>query len=136
MPTESVVAPRQRHEPFASGGMKNDDSEVLFPFQTLDVYKVTRELVVLVEAAGIRDRELRDQATRAAKSTLLRLAEGLPHHGAGLRGKYFAEAQGSLHELVAAVDVAAAIGAMDADTARKATGLGLRVRKMIRSLQK
>src|SRR5258708_5952307 len=98
--------------------MKNEDAEVLFPFQLLDVYKVTRELVVLVEASGIRDRELRDQATRAAKSTLLRLAEGLPHRGAGLRGKYFAESQGSLHELMAAVDVAAAIGAMEADTAK------------------
>src|SRR5258708_7042216 len=66
--------------------MKNNPTAVLFPFQNLDVYRVTRELVVLVEKAGIKDKELRDQATRAAKSTLLRLAEGLPHFGAGLRG--------------------------------------------------
>ena len=92
--------------------------------------------MVLVEGAVIRDRELRDQATRAAKSTLLRLAEGLPHFGQGLRGKYFAEAQGSLHELVAAIDVAAAMNKIDPTVARDAAVLGLRIRKMIGRLQR
>ena len=115
--------------------MNHDPNEV-FPFQRLDVYVAARELCVLVCGAGIGDRELRDQATRAAKSVLLRLAEGLPHRGQGLRSKYFAESQGSLHELVAAVDVAAAIGAMQVGEARRATALGLRVRHMIGKLQR
>src|SRR5450432_2020692 len=116
--------------------MKNDGDEVLFPFMGLDVYRVAREVAVRVEAAKIGDRELRDQATRAAKSVLLRLSEGLPHYGQGLRRKYFAEAQGSLHELVAAMDVAAAMGFVDRTVARETMALGLRVRRMIGRLQK
>ena len=115
--------------------MNNNRDEVLFPFQRLDVYVVARELAVRVEAAKIGDRELRDQATRAAKSMLLRLSEGLPHFGQGLRRKYFAEAQGSLHELVAAMDVAAAMGLVDQAAAQEAMALGLRVRRMISRLQ-
>ena len=38
------------------------------PFQSLDVYVAARELAALVHAARITDAELRDQATRAAKS--------------------------------------------------------------------
>ncbi len=116
--------------------MKNDADEVLFPFQRLDVYRAARELVVMVEGAVIQDRELRDQASRAAKSTLLRLAEGLPHVGHGLRGKYFAEAQGSLHELMAALDVAAAMNKLDPKVARNATLLGFRIRGMLIRLQR
>ena len=126
---------RRCHETVAGGGMTNHSTEGLFPFQKLDVYRVARALVVLVERAGIRDKELRDQATRAAKSTLLRLCEGLPHRGQGMRGKYFAESLGSLHELMAAVDVAAAIGAMDEGAAKEANELGFRVRNMIGRLK-
>jgi four helix bundle protein len=115
--------------------MKNDGDEVLFPFMGLDVYRVAREVAVRVEAAKIGDRELRDQATRAAKSVLLRLSEGLPHRGQGMRRKYFAEAQGSLHELVAAMDVASAMGLVDAGVAHEVIVLGARVRKMISRLQ-
>jgi four helix bundle protein len=107
----------------------------LFPFQTLDVYRVARRLVLVVEGARVRDRELRDQATRAAKSTLLRLAEGLPHTGAGLRKKYFDESRGSLHELVAAVDVADALGVIDHDRASEAMRLAYRLRGMLHRLR-
>ena len=116
--------------------MKNDADEVLFPFQKMDVYRAARDLVVLVEGGVIRYRELRDQASRAAKSTLLRLAEGLPHFGQGLRGKYFAEAQGSLHELMAALDVASAMNKLDPKVARDAAVLGYRIRGMLIRLQR
>jgi hypothetical protein len=49
----------------------------LLPFQKLDVYKLAKELARLVHEAQIRDAELRDQATRGAKSTFLGLCEGL-----------------------------------------------------------
>ena len=39
-----------------------------FPFQKLDAYQSARSLASLVHRAAIRDAELRDQATRAAKS--------------------------------------------------------------------
>ena len=116
-------------------GMRKATTD-LFPFQTLDVYRAARELVVVVEKGAIRDAELRDQATRAAKSVLLRLAEGLPLDAPGMRRKYFREAYGSLHELVAAVDVAGALGALDETIVADATALALRVRRMLSGLER
>jgi len=79
-------------------------------FMQLDIYRVARELVVRVGALKIADRELREQATRAATSVLLQLSEGLPLEGQAARRKYFNEAKGSVCEVAAAVDVAAALG--------------------------
>jgi hypothetical protein len=62
----------------------------LLSFQKLDAYQVAKQIAVVVHKAGVRDAELRDQATRAAKSTFLRLAEGLPLTAPGMRRKYFA----------------------------------------------
>jgi four helix bundle protein len=87
-----------------------------------------------VHAAKISDKELREQATDAAKSTFLRLCEGLPQDGAGMRRKYFNEANGSLHETIAAVDLAGTIGAMRAADAAKAQELGGRLKRMLRGL--
>ena len=84
-----------------------------FEFQKLDAYVVAREIAVLVQWARIRDVELCDQATRAAKSCFLNVAEGLPSFQPGMRRKFFACARGSLGEVVAALDLALALGAMD-----------------------
>ena len=84
-----------------------------FDFQKLDAYVVARQVAVLVQRAEIRDNELRDQATRAAKSCFLNLSEGLPSHQPGMRRKFFACARGSLGELVAALDLASALSALD-----------------------
>src|SRR3954462_11674635 len=108
--------------------------ENLFPFQTLDIYSATRELALRVHQARIRDRELRDQATRASKSCFLCLCEGLPNEGAALRHKYFVEARNSLAETVGAMDLAATIGVArqeDVDTIQE---LGSRLRKMLTAL--
>jgi four helix bundle protein len=105
-----------------------------FPFQRLDIYGAARELAALVHKAAIRDAELRDQATRAAKSAFLNLAEGLPDDRAAMRRKYFAQADGSLHETVAAVDLAAAIDALDPRRAGEILGVAARVRGMLRGL--
>ena len=102
--------------------------------QTLDCYQVAKMIAVRVHEARIRDTELRDQATRAAKSTFLRLAEGLPNEGAGMRRKYFVEANNSLHEVVAAVDLAAAIGAIGNEVAVEIIDLSARLKPMIRGL--
>ena len=83
-----------------------------FPFQSLDAYRIARSLASLVSSAAIRDPELRDQATRAAKSAFLNLCEGLPSDRPLVRRKYFGSADGSLHEVVGAVDLASAIGAL------------------------
>jgi four helix bundle protein len=106
------------------------------PFQKLDSYTVGRELARRVHAAKIRDTELRDQATRAAKSAFLQLCEGLPSESVAMRRKYFHEAAGSLCEAVGAVDLAAAIGAVDEADAQAVQELGERLRRMLRALMR
>ena len=110
------------------------DNQHLFPFQTLDAYAVARELARRVHGAKIRDRELRDQATRAAKSCFLCLCEGLPNEGAALRHKYFVEARNSLAETVGAMDLAATIGVTRRDDADAIQELGSRLRRMFTAL--
>jgi four helix bundle protein len=111
--------------------MKNEN---LFAFQRLDAYIVAKELARLVCAAKIRDRELRDQATRAAKSCFLCLSEGLPNDGLAMRQKYFVESRNSLAETVAAMDLAATIGAVRQDDADTVQALGARLRRMLTAL--
>ncbi len=105
-----------------------------FPFQHLDVYLAAKELAARVHRAAIRDAELRDQATRASKSAFLNLCEGLPDDRAAMRRKYFAQADGSLHETAGAVDLAAAIGALDELAAKEIIALAARMRGMLRGL--
>ena len=107
------------------------ENEHLFPFQRLDAYRVARELARRLHAAKIRDRELRDQATRASKSCFLCLCEGLPNEGVALRNKYFVEARNSLAETVGAMDLAAIIGVVREDDANAIQELGSRLRRML-----
>jgi hypothetical protein len=51
-----------------------------------------------------------------------------------MRRKYFVEANNSLHEVVAAVDLAASIGAIDAAVAGEIIDLSARLKPMIRGL--
>src|SRR5580704_14373763 len=111
--------------------MENQDR---FQFQRLDVYRVAREIAVRVHEARIADPELRDQATRAAKSAFLGLCEGLPNEMPGLRRRYFTESRNSVCELAGAVDLSAAIGAMDARAAEAVLALALRLKRMLRAL--
>jgi len=111
--------------------MSKDDR---LPFQRLDVYVAARAFAKAIHDAGIRDPELRDQATRASKSTFCNLCEGLPSWSTAMRRKHFAIADGSLHEAVGAVDLAAAIGAVDAKTAQAIQTLGTRTLRLLRGL--
>src|SRR5689334_14294556 len=104
------------------------------PFQRLDVYVAARELAALIHRACISDPELRDQATRAAKSCFLALAEGLPHESAGQRARYFSTSKASLCEAVAALDLAASVDAVAPERARAAAALAERVSRMLSAL--
>src|ERR1700677_2877431 len=104
------------------------------PMQRLDAYVVAKEIAQRVHEAKIRDTELRDQATRAAKSAFLCLCEGLPNDGQAMRRKYFTESNNSLHETIGAVDLAAAIGAVSPNHARAIQHLGFRLKRMLRAL--
>ena len=111
--------------------MENDEG---FGFQRLDAYKVAREIAVRVHEARIRDAELRDQATRAAKSAFLGLCEGLPNEMPELRRRYFTQSRSSVCELAGAIDLSAAIGAMDSSQAEAVLALALRLKRMLRAL--
>ena len=104
------------------------------PFQRLDVYRAARELAKRVHEVGIRDAELRDQATRASKSTFLGICEGLPSDSAGVRRRHFEIANNSLHEVVGAIDLAESIDVIDGEAAAVILALAARVKHMIRRL--
>jgi four helix bundle protein len=87
-----------------------------------------------VHESHVRDAELRDQATRAAKSAFLGLCEGLPSHAAGIRRRHFDIANNSLHELIGAIDLAEAIGAISAEAANEVLALAVRLKQMLRGL--
>jgi four helix bundle protein len=109
------------------------DNYVL-PFQKLDVYIAAKEIARLVNEARITHTELRDQAERASVSCFLQLAEGLPNDGPGMRRKYFTESNNSLHELVAAVDLACALGALSSERAEAIQALAISTKRMLRGL--
>jgi hypothetical protein len=66
---------------------------------------------------------------RAAKSAFLGLCEGLPSDAAGIRRRHFDIANNSLHELVGAIDLAEAIGAMATDKAQEILSLATRLKR-------
>ncbi|MEO7110837.1 MAG: four helix bundle protein [Polyangiaceae bacterium] len=107
-----------------------------FRFQSLDIYLLAKELTVVVQQAHIKDAELRDQATRAAKSCFLNLSEGLPSDLAGIRRKHFALVNGSLGELCAAIDLASSLGAIDRSIAISIESLSERFAMMLRKLMR
>jgi four helix bundle protein len=107
-----------------------------FRFQSLDIYRLSRDLCVLVQDARIKDPELRGQATRAAKSCFLNLSEGLPSDSAGIRRRHFAIANGSLGELSSAIDLAAVLGSIDPTAARQIESSAERFAMMLRKLNR
>jgi four helix bundle protein len=105
-------------------------------FQQLEIYAVARELVTRVHKANIRDAELRDQATRGAKSMFLHLCEGLPNTGAAMRRKYFTGSENSLCETLGAMDLSGAIGAANEEDVEAVHALGVRLKSMLRALMR
>ena len=73
------------------------------------VWKRAVELVRVVGERPLGDAELRNQARRAATSVGLNIAEGCGLVGA-MRTKHFKVARGSVAEVAAAYDLAAALG--------------------------
>ncbi|HEX7665684.1 MAG TPA: four helix bundle protein [Polyangiaceae bacterium] len=86
-----------------------------FQFQKLDSYQVAKQVCVQVHALKIGQRELRDQAERAALSVFLNLSEGLAGRAVGVRRRHLAIALGSLGEVSAALDVGIALGVVRED---------------------
>ena len=102
-----------------------------FPFQKMHVYQAAKDFAKAVHLAKIRDPELRDQATRAAKSAFLQLSEGLPNDSVPMRRKYFTCARNSVCEVVAAIDLAVELGVVDIEHADSIAELAVRVRALL-----
>ena len=115
-------------------------NDTTLPFQKLDAYKLARELAVLIHAAKITHTELRDQAQRAAVGAFLQLSEGLPNErrtlDRAMRRRYFTIASNSLCEVAAAVDLAAALGAIGQREAEHAASLAKRLREILYKLMR
>jgi four helix bundle protein len=71
---------------------------------------VAKELLLAVLAVGIRDTELRNQATRAAKSVCLNCAEGAGRVTRADKARAFTIARGEAVEAAAAVEIASLCG--------------------------
>ncbi|QQR91321.1 MAG: four helix bundle protein [Myxococcales bacterium] len=112
----------------------HDDNRL--PIQRLEVYALAKDFARMVHEAGIKDRELRDQATRASKSVFLHLCEGLPNKGTAMRRKYFTGAQNSLNETVGAIDLAEAIGSTSPEHSQELQSLALRLHQIIAALMR
>ena len=66
--------------------------------------------------------------------TAAAVAEGLPNEGAGMRRRYFAESNHSLHETVAAIDLAGTLGAVPVDASTSIQESAFRLERMLRAL--
>ena len=84
------------------------------PHQKLLAYEVAMKLLESVRDAKIRDSHLRDQAMRAAKSTVLNTAEAAGRVTRADKARAITIARGEACEAAAAVEVAVAAGDADA----------------------
>ncbi len=87
-----------------------DSSSSLLPHHRLRAYGIAVELLDAVRAAQIRDRKLRDEALRAAKSACLNIAEGAGRYTRADKARAYTIARGETVEAVAAVEIAARAG--------------------------
>ena len=107
-----------------------------FRFLEMDVYRVAKELAVMVARTQVRRSTLRDQLDRACESVVLALAEGLPHDSVAMRRQYFKRAKASLCEIAGAADLGSAVGAIDPAASREILALASRIRAMTIALSR
>jgi four helix bundle protein len=104
------------------------------PHHRLIAYGVAKELLVAVVKAQIRDSELRDQATRAAKSAVLNVAEGASRVSPKDKARAFAIGRGEASEAAAAVEIAALLGAASESSVAEVNAIAHRLCGMLTRL--
>ena len=108
------------------------------PLESLDAYRVAREVVALVAGQRTRLRGLPGEAgtqlERAAVSAFLNVAEAAGRQGARDRARIFAIARGEACEATAALEVAMLFGALTAEQAAPARALLERLTRMLSRL--
>jgi four helix bundle protein len=87
------------------------------PHHKLIAYQAAIDLLLAVRQAHVRDAKLRDEATRAAKSTCLNCAKGASRVTRADKPRAFAIARGEAGEAAAAVEIAAVCGDASAEAA-------------------
>ena len=105
--------------------MPNDTTIYSLPHHKLIAYRVACDLLVAVVQAQIRNRDLRDQALRAARSACLNIAEANGRASVADRRRVFAIARGEATEAAAAMEIAALSGecaAEDSELAQQLVG--------------
>ncbi len=106
----------------------------LMPHHRLHAYGLALEVLAAVKAADVRDRKLRDEAVRAAKSVCLNCAEGAGRVTRADKARAFAIARGELVEAVAAVEIAVAAGDARREALPGVVSLGQRLNAMLTRL--
>ena len=108
----------------------------LFPIhhEKLVAYQVACDLLVAIVHSGIRDRDLRDQALRAAKSACLNIAEANGRASPADRRRLFAIARGEASEAIAAMHIGGLSGACPVEHADKARAIGARLLALLGGL--
>ena len=96
----------------------------LLPHHRLRAYGVAVQLLTAVREARIRDRVLRDQALRAAKSACLNCAEGAGRATRGDKARAYTVARGEMVEAVAATEIAALSGEANQQVVPRVVALG------------
>ncbi len=96
----------------------------LLPHHRLRIYGTALELLREVRGARVRDRVLRDQALRAAKSVCLNIAEGAGRVTRADKARSYTVARGELVELIAAIEIAHETSDARAESVPRVLALG------------
>ena len=111
----------------------------VFAHHRLDAYRVALAMVVdtrrLVADIPRGHRTLADQALRAASSTVLLIAEGANRRTAADKRHRYSLARGECGEVAAAIELAAALGIVDATAASNVLTRAGRVCAMLLRLE-
>jgi four helix bundle protein len=116
------------------GGMNPTNPVPVMPHHKLIGYQLALELVRLVASVRISDARLREQARKSAASAALNAAEGAARYSLADKSRVFAIAVSEACEAVAAVEIAAALGACKPADAEAVLALGARVKDVLSRL--
>ena len=100
------------------------DSAHSLPHHRLRAYGTALEFLRAVQDARVRDRELRTQALRAAKSVCLNIAEGAGRVTRADQARAYTVARGELVEAIAAVEIAQESGDAHGDAVARVLPIG------------
>jgi four helix bundle protein len=106
----------------------------LLPHHRLHAYGVALKLLAAVREAQVRDRVLRDQALRAAKSACLNCAEGAGRFTRADKARAYTVARGEMVEAVAATEIASLSGEARREVVPRVVALGNELYAMLTKL--